>query len=283
MSNYHLRDRELSLRSIGLLSKILSLPEDWDYSVRGLTSICKEGKDAVAAALKELEDAGYIERRMVHGAGSGKFSGVEYFIFERPPVGRDPPVPELWTGSPTEADSPCPGKPDTVKPDAESPCPGKPDTANPPQLSTKGLNTNQVSTNVLSTEYNNPPIVPPQGDGAGGPKTTRRRREPKEKPDWKPDRFDAFWKSYPRGESKQAAIAAWDKLRPSDDLLVVMAKGLKRQMSTEAWQRGIGIPYASTWLNQRRWTDEVKAPQEPPDPPEDNDGYLLEPGVQAWD
>ena len=251
MSNYHLRDRALSLRSIGLLSKILSLPEDWDYSVRGLTSICKEGKDAVAASLKELEDAGYIERRMVHGAESGRFSGVEYYIFERPPTGRDPPVPERWTRSPTEADPPCPEKPDTVKPDAESPCPGKPDTVNPPQLGTKGL----------STELTNPPIVPPQGDSSGGQKAKKE----KDAPDWKPDRFAAFWKAYPRKKSKQRAISAWDKLRPSDELLVVMAKALKKQMRTTQWQKSKGdyIPYAAKWLNQRLWTDEVELPPDP--------------------
>lgn len=97
----------------------------------------------------------------------------------------------------------------------------------------------------------NPPEAPQRG---------RARREPKKEPDWKPERFAAFWSSYPRGESKQAAIAAWDKLRPSDELLVIMAKALKRQMQTEQWQRGIGIPYASTWLNQRRWEDEGGKP-----------------------
>lgn len=246
MSNYHLRDRELSLRSIGLLSKILSLPEDWDYSVRGLTGICKEGKDAVAASLKELEDAGYIERRMVHGAESGRFSGVEYYIFERPPAGRDPPVPERWTGMPAEADPPCPEKPDTVKnapPCPDSPCPEKPDTVNPPQLSTKGL----------STELTNPPIVPPEGDGPA-PKAGGEKKAPA----WKPDRFAAFWKAYPRKESKKRAISAWDKLRPSDELLVVMAVALKRQMRTAQWQRDDGayIPFPASWLNQRRWEDE---------------------------
>ena len=97
----------------------------------------------------------------------------------------------------------------------------------------------------------NPPKAPQRG---------RARREPKKEPDWKPERFAAFWSSYPRGESKQAAIAAWDKLKPSDELLVIMAKALKRQMQTEQWQRGIGIPYASTWLNQRRWEDEGGKP-----------------------
>ena len=61
MSNYHLRSKNLSLKAIGLLSKVLSLPEDWDFSVTGLTAICKEGKQAVMSALDELKEWGYLE------------------------------------------------------------------------------------------------------------------------------------------------------------------------------------------------------------------------------
>ena len=62
MSNYHLADRRLSLKAIGLLSKILSLPDEWDYTIAGLTTICCEGKAAIATAIQELESAGYIVR-----------------------------------------------------------------------------------------------------------------------------------------------------------------------------------------------------------------------------
>ena len=62
MSNYHLRDKALSLKSKGLLSMMLSLPEDWNYTTRGLAKICKEGVDAIGGALRELEAAGYIVR-----------------------------------------------------------------------------------------------------------------------------------------------------------------------------------------------------------------------------
>lgn len=93
------------------------------------------------------------------------------------------------------------------------------------------------------------------------------RRAPKKEqgrePTWKPERFAAFWQYYPRGESKQAAIAAWDKLRPDDALIDDIARALKRQMASEEWQRGVGIPYASTYLNQRRWEDEKHEPAEP--------------------
>ena len=62
MSNHHLRDAELSLKAKGLLSMMLSLPEEWNYTTRGLAAICKEGKDCIGSALKELEKAGYIVR-----------------------------------------------------------------------------------------------------------------------------------------------------------------------------------------------------------------------------
>lgn len=97
--------------------------------------------------------------------------------------------------------------------------------------------------------------IPPKAPQGG-----RRSREPKKEPEWCPERFAKFWTFYPRGENKQAAIRAWDKLQPSDELIDTMAQALKRQVASEDWMQGIGIPYASTWLNQRRWEDEVRSP-----------------------
>lgn len=100
---------------------------------------------------------------------------------------------------------------------------------------------------------NNPPIAP-QGAGAD--------YVPKEAPDWKPERFAAFWKFYPLHKSKQAAIKAWDKLKPSDELLAVIGKALRRQIAEEQEKaRRRKQPYewktyASTYLNGARWTDE---------------------------
>ena len=82
MSNYHLRDLRLSNKAIGLLSKILSLPEDWDYTTKGLAKISKDGLDSIKSAIKELEEAGYIIRNKVRE--SGRFSGVDYIIYEKP-------------------------------------------------------------------------------------------------------------------------------------------------------------------------------------------------------
>ena len=77
MSNHHLRNAGLSLKSKGLLSMMLSLPEDWNYTTRGLAKICKEGTDSIGSALKELERAGYIVRDRLRDS-KGKIVDVEY-------------------------------------------------------------------------------------------------------------------------------------------------------------------------------------------------------------
>ena len=83
MSNHHLRDKSLSLKAKGLLSLMLSLPEDWDYTLSGLARICQEGKDAIRGAIVELERAGYVQRRQTTDE-TGKFSVNEYIIREQP-------------------------------------------------------------------------------------------------------------------------------------------------------------------------------------------------------
>ena len=114
MANYHLRDARLSLRAMGLMSKMLSLPDDWDYTVNGLASIVKEGRDAVRKALQELEAAGYLVREQGRSSG-GNFAANDYTLFE-------------------ESRSPLTENPSTVKPSTEKPSTGKPLTENPPQL-----------------------------------------------------------------------------------------------------------------------------------------------------
>ena len=89
MSNCHLADRRLSLKAIGLLSKMLSLPDEWDYTIAGLTTICCEGKAAIATAIQELEATGYIVRRQLR-TKDGAFGGNEYIVREEP-IDKDAP------------------------------------------------------------------------------------------------------------------------------------------------------------------------------------------------
>ena len=106
MANHHLRNRALSLKSKGLLSMMLSLPEDWNYTTRGLEKICKEGTDSIGSTLKELERAGYIVRNRLRDS-KGKIVDVEYVIYETP-------------HSP-DTGQPCEDEPDTACPDTENP------------------------------------------------------------------------------------------------------------------------------------------------------------------
>ena len=118
MSNYHLRDKNLSLKAKGLLSQMLSLPEDWDYTLAGLARINAEGKDAIRAAVVELEKAGYVQRRQTTDK-TGKFAANEYVIREYPvshePSPEGPLSAEPLSGNPMTAD------PSTVSTQTENP------------------------------------------------------------------------------------------------------------------------------------------------------------------
>ena len=83
ISNYHLRDKNLSLKAKGLLTLILALPEDWNFTIRGLSAICKEGTESIGTALKELEKGGYLVRKRVRGI-DGRMSDTEYNFYEEP-------------------------------------------------------------------------------------------------------------------------------------------------------------------------------------------------------
>ena len=83
MANHHLRDMSLSLKARGLLSLMLSLPDDWDYSARGLACLCRDGENSIRSALKELEQAGYVARSQRRNS-RGKIVDTEYVIYEMP-------------------------------------------------------------------------------------------------------------------------------------------------------------------------------------------------------
>ena len=92
MSNYHLRDRSLSLKAKGLLSLMLSLPEDWDYTMKGLARICKDGIDSISGGIRELEAHGYLVRVHVRNE-NGQLGTIKYTILELPKEPAQKPVP----------------------------------------------------------------------------------------------------------------------------------------------------------------------------------------------
>lgn len=182
--------------------------------------ICKEA-DTVSRLIKKLSDAGYLEMEIIRDP-----TGKE--IIER----RIYPIMGMY------------GNIGGYRKNFQDP-PGQKSDTPPGQKSKERIEDSRIA-------VENPPKAPQRGKRSS-------RKEPKGAPDHNPERFARFWEVYPRGENKQKAIGAWDRLKPSDELCDRMAKALKRQLKSEDWQRGIGIPHASTWINQRRWEDEVKA------------------------
>ena len=150
MSNHHLRNTELSLKAKGLLSLMLSLPEEWDYTTKGLAHICKDGVDSICAGVRELEEHGYVIRERVRNE-NGQLGAIEYTILEQP---IEP--------------SPKREKPKQENPVLDNPVLGKPEQENPAQLNID-ISSNYESKKDLSiTESSNPiPSNPPASTGDG--------------------------------------------------------------------------------------------------------------------
>ena len=138
MSNHHLRNGKLSLKAKGLLSLMLSLPEDWDYTTKGLACICKDGVDSIGSALKELEQHGYLTRRRIRFE-NGRLGDIEYMIHEKPVSGEP------------EGDSPERENPEQVKPIQAKPKQGEPKQEEPGQGKPAQLNTDSLNTDRLNT------------------------------------------------------------------------------------------------------------------------------------
>lgn len=144
MSNHHLRDKSLSLKAKGLLSLMLSLPEDWDYTTRGLAYICKDGVDSICATVRELEGAGYIVRARERRA-DGTLGGIEYTILEQP-RGIDAPKRENPVQAENSGDAPKRAFPEQVKPVL-----GKPEQENPAQLNIEEQSKEELNTDLTKS------------------------------------------------------------------------------------------------------------------------------------
>ena len=262
MANHHLRDERLSLKAKGLLSMLLSLPDDWEISIRGLASIVTDGVGAVQTGINELIEAGYIVRRRQH-AESGAFAGFEYIIHEVPPCTENPYTANPYTGKPY-TENPAQSSRDklsTIPPIVPHEGDGNPSVSGAAADSPTPLS---AACGGISPRRGESALCTREPQSAETPKR-KRRRSTKSVPDYEPELFERFWAAYPRGEDRQGAVAEWDSLRPDRETMLAMSRALVRQRASEEWQRGIGIPYAVRWLRRRRWEDEIKAPAPPPE------------------
>ena len=132
MSNHHLRNTELSLKAKGLLSLMLSLPENWDYTTKGLAAICKDGIDSISSCIRELEKHGYIIRERMRNE-KGQLTTIEYTILEQPKS----------------------APPEREKPIRENPVLDIPAQVEPIQENTAQLNTNKSNIKELNTDISN--------------------------------------------------------------------------------------------------------------------------------
>ena len=143
MANHHLRNTKLSLKAKGLLSLMLSLPEDWDYTTKGLAKICKDGVDSICSTVNELEEHGYVIRERIRNA-KGQLTDIQYTILEQP----KPSQP--GQGKPKQ-ENPVLGNPVLGSPEQE-----EPEQGNPAQLNTKKSSNQGLNTDLSNTEVSNP-------------------------------------------------------------------------------------------------------------------------------
>ena len=166
MSNHHLRNKELTLKAKGLLSQMLSLPEDWDYTLAGLSRINREKIDAIREAVRELERAGYIQRSRERDE-KGRLRGADYIIYEKPP----------------NLDLPTLENPTLDNPTLEKPMQEKPTLENPTQLNKDISKTDLPKKEKLNTDLSNTDSIPilspapsPLEDAAEPPERKRTER-----------------------------------------------------------------------------------------------------------
>ena len=169
MSNYHLRDRSLSLKAKGLLSLMLSLPEDWDYTMKGLARICKDGIDSISGGIRELETHGYLVRARVRNE-NGQLGSIEYTILEQPKEPAQTPAPVR--------EKPIRENPIQVNPIQVNPMLDAPIQENPAQLNTKEQNKELSITQGSSPILSSPPT--PREKGRIGQDRMRERESYRE-------------------------------------------------------------------------------------------------------
>ncbi len=202
MSNHHLRNKELSLKSKWLLSLMLSLPEEWDYTLKGLSIICKEGIDAIRVSIIELEKQGYIERRRNRNT-KGQLTNTEYIIHESPITVT--PKSEKPTLENPILDNPISEKPMLENPILDNPTQEKPTLENPTQINKDKTIKEKINTDVIKYPSIN-------------------QREQAQKMDWI-DRYDKNTERIKNNIEYDALVLNYDKA-VIDEIVSVMAEVL---------------------------------------------------------
>ena len=220
------RDKRLSLKDIGLLISMLSLPDNWEFSENGLEVIFEhDGQASIRTGLKKLEACGYLKRERVRGS-DGRMKAVNWYLSEYPVFGKP------------QVDKPHLENPNVVNPSWE-----KPNLENPPQSNTKQSNTKEVSTKESNTHKKSATAL--ASDDAVDLESE----------------FENLWKLYPRKEGKSSAQKDYIKARKDKKAPVTfdeVKQGIERYtayITAQKTERRF-IKQGSTWFHQRCWEDE---------------------------
>ena len=242
MSNFHFQEKNMSLKAKGLLSQMLSLPDDWEYSLDGICSMCNDGQSSVKSALSELKSLGYLTvTKMMPNETKSKKIEYLYNVYE---------IPGMRVNDLTQ--------------DGENKNP-QPRTCNQ-ELADKRLQSTvcnqslemipQLNTNnkILNNKILNNKIL--------NDKSPNTEHANSCDIDIIEQRFDRFYAVYPRKQARADARKAFKKIKPSEELLQVMIAAVEEQKTWDGWTKDGGqfIPLPATWLNRGQWEDE-KPPQ----------------------
>ena len=289
MSNCHLRDARLSWKAKGLLSYILSLPGDWDFSAVGLASAVSDGVAATRTALRELEKYGYLIRRPIR-EGS-RISDWEYIIYEVPREGGGGNQPELSgrdgdrTGAPENGRDPGQeaetGLQEVDFQQAENQEVENQGVENRTQLNTKEIITEEPITEETKTQsiINNNNITDSIHTSVrGAPEdgvteilrdaeravaeanaSLKKNAESRRAMD---ARFERFWEVWPRKVARKAARSAFERLAPDDGMTDRMIAAVRLQMERDSRFRETRYtPHPATWINGAEWENGYDEPK----------------------
>lgn len=205
--NYILQQRNISLRAIGLYSKLSSLPDNWEFTESGLYTLVKDGKDSIKTAIKELEELGLFFRFRRRNK-NGTLGETIFYIS---------PIP-MNEEKKKEIESRFYLQEIIIQPMSENPTLAEPILENPQQYNTNKYNTNKEI-------YK--------------------------------ERFETFYKAYPRKIGKVNVEKWFKKNKPDEELMNKILVSLEEHKKLKQWQDKQFIPYPATWLNQKRWEDEL--------------------------
>lgn len=233
VSNSIIRDTRLSLKARGLLILMLSLPDCWQFSIKGLATLSGEGNDSIRGGIKELEEVGYLSRKRKH-LPNGRLGEMEYTLYEQ--------------AQPKEA-NPASDLPTLEKPTQEKPIQGKPTQANPTLLSTNIINTDYIKNRErenkepkeeqkLLSRLNNQPL-------------------PLEMAQLQNEYFKRFWLMYPRKAKQFQAQLAWNALPVDVELYERILQAVEKYSKTRQWADKTYVPYPENFLDGKRWEDDI--------------------------